>query len=515
MFRSVGLSMGLLLCSCITNDIPYPDLVASITELEVIGQIGTTDINNAAREVTVELSDTVDLKQVILSKFSISDYATSEPDLKLGDTMDLTHTQYVTLKIHDSFIWQLKGNQTIQRSIVVDNQVGEAIFDAVNKLALVNVIQSQPREQIQVRSMQLGPSNSTILPDPTRIHDFSTPQTFIVRYRDVIEEWTVRVMHTDANVVTGESNPWAKFAYLYGSYVVSLGEPTFEYRKKGTEAWTSVALDRIQISGTSFSSKVTGLEAQTEYEYRAVAGSTKGSTLSFTTEAMTPIPNLNFDTWCQVGKSWFPNADLTDENYWWDSGNKGANSLSEKNPTAPEDGVVVKGRAAKLASTKVLSVFAAGSVYLGYFKKVIGLGAEISMGRPYTARPTRLKGYYNYHSGVVDKTKTPYESLIGTQDSCHIYFLLSDAREPYTVNTTTQQFIDLKNDPNIVALGELKTSVSTSGYQPFTMTLNYRSLTRIPRYVLIVASASKYGDYFTGSTESVLYLDEFTLDFEE
>ena len=36
-----------------------------------------------------------------------------------------------------------------------------------------------------------------------------------------------------------------------------------------------------------------------------------------------------------------------------------------------------------------------------------------------------------------------------------------------------------------------------------------------PTYILIVASASKYGDYFTGSTSSVLLLDEFELLFDD
>lgn len=44
--------------------------------------------------------------------------------------------------------------------------------------------------------------------------------------------------------------------------------------------------------------------------------------------------------------------------------------------------------------------------------------------------------------------------------------------------------------------------------------IDYRSLTRIPNYIVIVASASKYGDYFTGSTGSTMWLDDLELIYE-
>lgn len=52
--------------------------------------------------------------------------------------------------------------------------------------------------------------------------------------------------------------------------------------------------------------------------------------------------------WFKNGKTWFPNVDVSK---WWDSGNTGANTAGENNPTSPEESVVVKGKAAKLQST--------------------------------------------------------------------------------------------------------------------------------------------------------------------
>ena len=51
-------------------------------------------------------------------------------------------------------------------------------------------------------------------------------------------------------------------------------------------------------------------------------------------------------------------------------------------------------------------------------------------------------------------------------------------------------------------------------YKEFTIELEYRDTERKPTYVLIVATASKYADYFTGGNGSTLYIDEFEFLFE-
>ena len=84
---------------------------------------------------------------------------------------------------------------------------------------------------------------------------------------------------------------------------------------------------------------------------------------------------------------------------------------------------MVRGKAARLESKTVAGVFAAGSLYTGTFGKVEGLsGASLNFGRPYTGRPSALKGYYKYNSGVIDKTKVPYLDLAGRRDSCNPFF---------------------------------------------------------------------------------------------
>ena len=48
----------------------------------------------------------------------------------------------------------------------------------------------------------------------------------------------------------------------------------------------------------------------------------------------------------------------------------------------------------------------------------------------------------------------------------------------------------------------------------FDVNLSYTSTSRRPKYLIIVGSASKYGDYFTGGNGSVLYLDDLELIYD-
>lgn len=139
----------------------------------------------------------------------------------------------------------------------------------------------------------------------------------------------------------------------------------------------------VTVNGNSFSGTVSALEPNTAYAFRAVSGSVNGSEKSFTTKEAKQVVNSSFDDWMKEGKSWFPDKELTPAYYWWDTGNKGADSIGEKNPTTPEDVIVVKEKAAKMASTSVLGVFAAGSIYVGEYVKTLGLGAQLAFGKPF------------------------------------------------------------------------------------------------------------------------------------
>ena len=178
-------------------------------------------------------------------------------------------------------------------------------------------------------------------------------------------------------VTTGSVNPWAMFAYVNGEYTTESAPEGlgFQYRKASETEWTDFA-GEISYEGKTFSARITGLEPETLYEFRAVSAQDRreDNAVQFTTEAADQLPNFNFDSWYKDGKNWYANADMGD-NYFWDSGNKGANTLSEVNPTSPEETFVVFGKAVRMESKYVILAFAGGNIYSGSFGSVSGLGA--------------------------------------------------------------------------------------------------------------------------------------------
>ena len=100
-------------------------------------------------------------------------------------------------------------------------------------------------------------------------------------------------------------------------------------------------------------------------------------------------------------------------------------------------------------------------------------------------------------------------------DQCAIFIAL--ATRSFTFNNKNEdEYIDYANDPDIIAYGELPSGKATSGdgYVEFTIPLKYRNLTDKPTHIIIVCSASKYGDYMTGGVGSLMYVDDFELIYD-
>ncbi len=343
--------------------------------------------------------------------------------------------------------------------------------------------------------------------------------------------YTIGVPVTATNTLIASANAWSSFAYLTGEVpsfadVFDQSKLEFQYKTADAAEWTKVATEMtVEEKDKKFATRLTGLTPATAYQCRLYYndGSEEGITseaVDFTTEAATPLPNGSFEDWYQSSKTWYPvsEADFAN-NLFWDSGNKGANTLKEVNPTRPEESDTHSGKAVLLASTTAAGQFAAGSLFTGKFgsASIFPLGAKLEFGRPYTSRPSQLKGYYKYNPGAVTHTKKDFIKE-GDRDSCSIYIAMTSWDEPFQVSTGENKFVDF-NDKSIIAYGELTkeemSPESMSDYQPFTIDLRYRDLETKPKYILIVCSSSKYGDYFTGSTGSKLLIDDLELIYGE
>lgn len=308
---------------------------------------------------------------------------------------------------------------------------------------------------------------------------------------------------------------WASFAKLEGRFFdkSKQNDITFQYRKVAETQWTDVSKSKVTVNVASmtFSAIVYGLVPSTDYVFRAVSSEDfETKEIPFSTADAEIVHNLSFDNWYMDGDAWMPNANSS--NYVWDSANPGTAALGTV-PTTPEESDVVKGKAARLETTTAMGMLASGNIYIGKFVKVAGLGAELDWGYNFSSRPLALKGYYKYSPKNIDMVKDPYKDKKGQGDECQIQILLTDWDGFFRINTSKKQFVDMENDPNIIAHGSLTSSKNDSGYVKFTIPLVYRN-NRTPKYIVIVAAASRYGDYFTGGKGSVLKVDEFELVYD-
>ena len=354
------------------------------------------------------------------------------------------------------------------------------------------------------------------------------------------------------------ANAWSSFAYFTASGISGTTADMalkFQYRKKGEEAWTDATAEQ---DDKNYTTKVTGLTPATTYEYQFVGTAngmdeTIGSVATFTTEITTALINGNFDEWNQnKDDAWYVGTEeeCSTGYSFWDSGNVGTATMS-KNPTEPVEGDnAYSGKSASLKSQFVgvntgiinLGKFAAGNLYTGHYCETYttgGFGARIRFGQPFTSRPTALKGVYKYTRGTdIDNGSDPYKTELQNSggDRCAIYIVLTDNEglveedgvhkyafeidnhaEDQPEKFIYKSTIDFsKNNPHVIAYGTLseEESKGAATYTPFTIKLKYRDLTRKPKYIIVVASASMYGDFFTGSEGSQMYIDNFELDYE-
>ncbi|WP_456087698.1 DUF4493 domain-containing protein [Parabacteroides sp.] len=319
-------------------------------------------------------------------------------------------------------------------------------------------------------------------------------------------------------------NIWSTFTFFSGESDSDEGFG-FEYKKVSDSEWTPVTVAFKNKDGKTFSAFVQGLEPKTRYVYRAISndqdgGKIIGNDVEFTTdyenednEGKPFVPNLGFDDWCTKSKLQYPYKDGTVP--FWATGN--TDMIFKFNFTTEVSGEV--GSAARLESQIVMSTkLAAGNLFTGTFE-LDGMDGILTLGQSCKLRPTTLSGRYNYTPvNITTKYATPdLPSYVqnGVPDTCSIYIALTTSK--VTVETKSRVLFD-KNDKSVIAYGELSSDKAsgTNGYQDFTIPLVYRKgkEAEIPVYIIIVCSASKFGDYFVGGDGSILLLDEFKLGFD-
>lgn len=334
------------------------------------------------------------------------------------------------------------------------------------------------------------------------------------------KEWSKTLVLTISNAVVMteqaiRSDIWAKRATIRATLMKATTDAvTFQYRTKGSDTWYSV---NANVEGSAITAQLEGLTPGTTYEYRAVAGTMPSSVIAeFTTESEFVIPNAGFENWHKSGKVWLVYG--SGESMWWDSGNHGSATLNV-NITTQDTELKNSGNSSIKMQSQFVSLmgigkFAAGNVFSGVYSGTDGTNGILDFGRPMSSRPTKFQGYYKYVTGTVDYSDID-EMPKGSTDKGNIYIAIGDWDAPVHITTKDHNIFN-KSDEHIIGFGEIIPDKNTdgNGLVPFSIDIEYRATNRIPTYIVIVASASYYGDYFTGSSSSTMWLDDLELIYE-
>lgn len=305
------------------------------------------------------------------------------------------------------------------------------------------------------------------------------------------------------------------------------------YRKLGDEEWIDVPANKTRAGNLKYSVNLTGLDAGTVYEYKSFEpGYDKCEIKTFTTESYYTMPNASFEQWSTYSASTMlgtknvtlPWSEGNKSASFWGSGNEGAATanmtLTDKSTDMKNSGMY----SARLESKSALGMLAAGNIFVGEYVRTDGTNGVLSLGRTYNAsHPSALKVWANFRpaSGVSVKSEPEGglpEGFAGGKDHAQIYVALTT--EPVEIRTKSS---DLKvfnaNDPVVLAYGQVTWTDDfgpDGALQEIEIPITYydRAKTAAAKYLVIVVSASKYGDYFSGASGSVMYLDDFELVYE-
>lgn len=501
--------------SCITDEgIPYPDIQANFTEFTVAHQDRPAVIDTVNRTVTVMLDEAANPAAVSVTSYKVGPTGAEpvDPGL-LAAPLDLTSPMEITLKMWREYVWTISSRQTITRSFTIDGQVGSAVIDPLTHTVSAVVSAEVPLDAVTVTSVKLEGTTAVMEPDLSgKTVDFTSPVTVRVTEHGTTTSWTITVTQAEATVTLGAVDAWTGVIWASANSTEN-SDIAFEYRRAGTMQWTEAPRDQVSATGAVYTICINGVEPLTEYEVRAVRGDEYTRAMAVTTGDAPQLPDSHFTQWWKDGAVWNPWAEGGES--FWDTGNRGAATLGQSNvvpiesPDGGYQGVMLQ---TKFVGISILGKLAAGSIFAGSYVRTDGTNGILSFGRPFTERPTRIRARIRYHSATIDYSSAEMSSLKGEPDSCCVWCALWDGAEPFEIRTNpkNRQLFD-PADPSVVAYGTFDSGTDIEEWTDIIIPLEYMALDRRPTMIMLVASSSKYGDYFTGGNGSVLWLDSYEL----
>ena len=537
------------MAGCIHNDLPYPVVVPNVTSMTVQDAV-KVDIDYEAREVVVYVSETTDLRTVVVQSVEF-DLDITKSSVQLLGVHDLTTPLKFTLTTYQDYEWTLKAVRPVERYFTVAGQIGSSVIDEYNKRVIVQVSQGSVLSNLTVTSFKLGPKEvSTYSKTPEQMKNFSQGLQVDVTAFGVTETWTIYAEISTISVELSKINPWTTSAYITAMAIADR-ETIFKYRAKGDSDWLQVDPADVTSDGGTFVANIKGLLPQTTYEVAVRNGDQETPAQEFTTAPATKLPNASFEYASLVsGSSYYkfydPACGVADgETMFWGSGNgegsEGINGSASMGIviTTIDKQTKVDGKQSVCAMTSQMAgILAAGNIFTGQFAGLVGTeGGKVNFGRPWTTRPKALKLHCKYTTGKMDIIgKMPVGVTLSKEDYDRAQIKVAIGTwnyktyggtkdSPVHVNTTDEStFVDFYTDPSTIANGDLiiyndgysinkgaKVTANTTEWIEYTIPLDYRQLTTYPTHIVISCAASQFGDYFTGYDQSALWVDAVEL----
>ncbi|MBP3643730.1 MAG: DUF4493 domain-containing protein [Alistipes sp.] len=286
---------------------------------------------------------------------------------------------------------------------------------------------------------------------------------------------------------------------------------TIGYRLAGGE-WKQLTVSAAGAENT-YNASATDFAAGKTYEYALFASNVQvGKSLTVTTPAGAQIPEAGFEAWSTASDS--AACPAADPNaLFWDTGNHATAGLVGTQLTvgstdvrAGATGTMSAYMKSIKASVMGIGKFAAGNLFVGRFVAIDGMGGIVEFGRTfnYTARPKAIRFWMKNYQGTINEGK----HTTGT-DLAKIYCCFTDRK--FTVNTNKSETLFTPNNSTegILASGYWESTESHSDWTLMEIPIEYKEgVTTKPTYLVLTFSCSGYGDYFTGSTDSYMYVDD-------
>ncbi|MEG1622574.1 MAG: PCMD domain-containing protein [Alistipes sp.] len=533
----------LLFTSCIKNDIPYPVIPLEIKGITGEGfTVKPNDIDPLTRSVTLQLAEKTDIRKVHITDMEVTSGAI--PSEELTGVFDLRAPRYITLTLYQSYQWTLIAKQTIERHFTVEGQIGATEWDLANHTARVSVPKGEvDLKQVKVTSLKLGPAEiTTLTPTAEELTNFESMRQVTATYHgDISERWSLYVIPTDITVTLTQADAWTNVLWLYGSGRTG-AQMGFRYRIAESTEWLEAP--DVKIEEGTFSCRLS-VKAETTYEVKAYCNTDESAVKTLRTDAVVQMPNSGFEEWCTLpsGSKQIIYPYLASGTPYWDTGNKGASvasvTLTDKTTdTRPgSTGQYAAYLESVFANIAGIGKFAAGNLFTGIYVKNAGTDGIVTFGRSFTHHPTALKVWVKYTCGAINKIKkVPAGVTIkeGDPDNGHIFIALGtwtpaeygfttekgapvqygSADSPVCVDTRNLSTFFQSDGKDVIGYGNLVLTKSVGEWTQYTIPIEYRNTNVVPTNAMIICTASRYGDYFTGSTDSKMWVDDFELIYE-